>query len=143
MELSNTTKAKVLSQYIGHKVLAGLESRPILTHEKSTDEQIAVKTMIMIPSCKLILRSISDITDEDAIGVSHIIGKFSFNRPVELVISEVKDLIIGFNDQCENFLSAYTWFEVYQYLILKGYDMPHHLLCGKTLEEVGLAIYLN
>lgn len=83
------------------------------------------------------LKHISDITDEDAVGLAKIVfSKESHN-------SESGKWYIDtyfIKNKLEN-TTAKTYLSVCQYLISKGYDVPQYLLGNKTLKEAGLAIY--
>lgn len=148
MEITNEIKAKVFAQYLGQMVEVyngdskGLPRKLIAVGGIDDEEYVKLRLgsagsgqfvhacFIRNNECKLILKPLSAITDEDAIEVQKIIG-FMANKKFK-----------QFFEIC-NATSPETAIEIYQFLQSKGYDMPHYLLGGKTLEEVGLAIYEN
>lgn len=80
---------------------------------------------------KLILKPISQISDEDAKKIVNISG---FNYRIEPKEFELSGALM---------CNLYTFSEVNSYLESKGYDLPQFLLDGKTLQESGLAVYEN
>ncbi len=146
MEISNETKIKVFAQYIGANckvtnecyidggyigiILGACTVRGLLVeHPKRSDADERIE------DCQLILKSLSDIIDEDALWIRLKLEN-SFNEDVD-----IQDVINSIIDTHSCDLAGYTWLEIIQYLISKGYDLPQFLLDGKTLQEAGLAIY--
>lgn len=82
---------------------------------------------------KLILKPLSLITNEDSNEVSNI-----FNVDVNYANRIIASLKLNEPIQTSTPIQMLS---VYQYLISKGYDIPQHVLGGKTLFEYGLAIY--
>lgn len=97
-----------------------------------------------IHEAKLILKPLSEISDEDATEVGLMVctdESKSYHNHIGM--SFVKLLSVKYD---EKYLGSYFPFDIIdacQYLISKGYDLPHHLLNGKTLHEAGLATYEN
>lgn len=163
MKTTSEIISRVFAQYIGANVkvenkdyLSGGYTGKILgvctvqgllvEHPQGSDGHEPVKC------CKLILKPLSAITDEDAIEVTKIeISREDFEyesweNPQGLKViksfpkgergsSWYKILCIGGTTDLK--------LESCQYLISKGYDMTQYLLGGKTLEKSGLAIYEN
>lgn len=87
----------------------------------------------------LILKPLSEITDEDAIQVDELISpQYSsikyFHTSTRGKVW-IRDILAG--NQVSNVI------QVYQFLQSKGYDLPYYILGNKTLQESGLAIYEN
>lgn len=111
-----------------------------------------------IHEAKLILKPLSEISNEDAIEVGKLVGIWSEKEIEEMqpleketikllirygenyskVVGSKNDLGIGFLDFGG---SSRKLFLAHQFLQSKGYDLPHYLLDGKTLFESGLATY--
>lgn len=95
-----------------------------------------------IDSCKLLLKPISKLNIGDTYEVAKILGKFcEDNFSVGIACENIMEIMTGkslFNKDINplNFLMAC------QFLKLKGYDLPHHLLGGLTLNEAELAEYV-
>lgn len=83
---------------------------------------------------KLLLKPLSAITDVDVIEVAKELGLGHF-KDTEGFIKAMKE---GENLKVGKMLKNVF---AYQYLQSKGYDLPNYYLNGKTLQEVGLAIY--
>jgi hypothetical protein len=125
MELTNEIKQKLIYQYFGQKYFYKNEFGTYggIVGEYHTNEHIGNKFFV------LRLKSLSEITNEDAIEVAKI---SHFDYRIEQKEFELSGAL--FSD----------WNDIpmaYQYLQSKGYDMPQYLLGGKTLKEVGLAVY--
>lgn len=136
MKLDNITKAKVLAQYmiyfadhISGPALCGVIAR-LLNGETL--------------KYRIHLKSVDEITDEDAAEVARLNGWFT---------NQIKDVAVDFTwvdgfDMCvthSNFKISDNYEPVglfaCQYLQSKGYDIPQLLLGNKTLQEVNLAYY--
>jgi len=161
MELTNEIKATVLGQYLGQQMQTttrqsqgeGLPSKKLKGQLKEIDigmvdsfigvlleneTDVSNHTNYNTDQCKLILKPLSDITDEDALEVANICR---WNHLMESSrIVQAKELLGRFWNGQTN-LSGWDWIKIYQYLQSKGYDLPHLLLKSKTLQECGLAIY--
>ena len=132
MEITNEIKAKVFAQYFGQEYksesldkLWGIEKR---IFNDGGALNLITKSNIK-SDLILVLKPLSAITDKDAIEIAKISG---FNYRIE-------------TEQFELSGALYSDFHdipmAYQHLQSKGYDLPNYLLNGKTLQEVGLAIY--
>ncbi len=100
--------------------------------------------------CHLILKPIKSITNKHAIEISKMFGCVMVDK-----VKRHKDYILMVDDSYEIQISHMGYICVrknkqlynmmvlgaYQFLIENGYDLPHRLLGGKTLQEAGLAIY--
>lgn len=83
------------------------------------------------------LRPFSAITDDEAAHITALAGYFTLNN-----ISEGRRILTElFINDVHCGLQMSTNFQIFQYLISIGVDLPHYLLDGKTLQEAGLAIY--
>ncbi|HWY09701.1 MAG TPA: hypothetical protein VN026_00175 [Bacteroidia bacterium] len=141
-EISNELKAKVFAQYLGQTFKSnGRKYKMTVTETTNTHEKSLFFATDNV--CELILKPLSTITDEDAIEASSIIGGAS-HLSKESQIAQLKELfsLPSFFVNQTN-ISGYKWLQCIQYLQSKGYDLPHFLLGGKTLQEAGLAIYEN
>jgi hypothetical protein len=146
MEISNEIITKVRCQYIGQPFKMILNSGDFKTELLN----IGMLTLLNNED-KLILKPISEITDEDAIECAILEGlvnaKVSQRGDGGIILKDDSyDLLLSFD--CEVWLYKYGLkthtdrsFLIYQYLISKGYDLPNYLLGGKKLQECGLAIY--
>lgn len=139
MEITNEIAKKVILQYVDCKVIFGYEghekkgnlegyTEPFGFQVQDQSNAMFIRHNVRKELLKLILKPLSSITDEDAIEVQKLIG-FRANRKFKQFI-----------EMC-NATSPESAIEIYQFLQSKGYDMPHYLLGGKTLEESGLAVY--
>lgn len=132
MEISNEKIAKVFAQYYPCRYNNGIDNESRELRLSSIDTLAYCK----ITKPKLILKPLSAITDEDAIEVA----KIYFDDEKELLPPDgvwiIEEIIIK-NKTCK-YKRAIL---IYQYLQSKGYDLPNFHLEGKTLHEVGLAIY--
>ena len=138
MEITTEIKKAVVYQYYGKDY--------VYKNEFGTYSDMVggfhTNTHIQYDSFKLKLKPLSVISSHHAIEVGKIIGYEIKDTCPEFVVREKGktfcDILLtdkGFSyHPVESLL-------VYQFLISKGYDLPHYLLGGKTLQEVGLAIY--
>lgn len=138
MEISNEIKAKVFAQYLGQRILVKsltnytcdlVLNNPYNDHRNGMELKSAI-----FNNAILILKPLSQISDEDAIEVAHI----GYGVERKQKINENKDRYI--KNVKIYFLNNPTAF-VYQFLQSKGYDLPNYYLDGKTLFESNLAIY--
>jgi len=129
MEITNEIKAKVFAQYLGQYVICDSEY-----HGK---KELNGRSLFGLPPCKIILKPLSAITDEDAIEVAQLImGGFEALKNGKAFIKQIdkrESMVLHFH--------PLNTFQAFQFLQSKGYDLPNYLLGGKTLNEVGLAIY--
>ncbi len=143
MEISNEIKSKMFAQYLGQEVR---RDNYTTIQEKLTVPVLEyISDFIIWDTCKLILRPLSAITNEDAIEVANIMASPHIAMRLEKDETKIKDckywiengLIATFTN------NSYKHFAAYQYLQSRGYDLPQYLLDGKTLFETGMAIYEN
>lgn len=164
MEISNEIKAKMFALYLGHRVEldnggSKVRNRILCAVGGINDgghEYVKLKmgtfthfVLIKENRAKLILKSLSEISDEDMIWVydeNHNLHQQRKLYPEDLAkktpsLKEMKGMISnGFAHYTGGYLDSSS---VHQYLISKGYDVPMMLLGWKTLEQSGLAIYEN
>ena len=140
MKITNEIKAKVFAQYIFNPCVI------TMSETKGIVETIVIGLIQKGEGhFKLILKPLSTITDEDAIEVAKIMASPHIAMRLEKDDTRIRDakywirngLIATFN------CNGYKALEAFQFLQLKGYDLPNYLLGGKTLNEAGLAIYEN
>jgi hypothetical protein len=165
MEITSEIKAKVFAQYLGQLALTNKESYKdpapgnlssvdISTGELITDGEGGYY-LSEVTNTKLILKPLSQISDENAISCGHIArlkGDIKIDRfalGLTMTDENGRSLTIYFNHasnvrvkdevrQAEVIEYSYL---VYQNCVMLGYDMPHVLLGGKNLFECNLAIY--
>lgn len=149
MVITNEIKAKVFAQYLGQKCqgfIGDVKYGQSFILNGHGVEQVYKDRM------KLILKPLSEITDDDAIEFY----ESSFFPQHQRRANDNKLIEWGHNEQSilqiksDAFRSVLThvWksdLPVYvaDFLRFKGYDLPNYLLGGKTLHEAGLAIYEN
>ncbi len=136
--METTNEIKVIAQYIGQKVKVTSEKYIDCGYIGTILGVCSVRGLLVehpkvgdgyekIEDCKLILRELTNIKDEHAIEACKILG-CDWHMDLNEVTLESKrfsiEKIFSFN----------------QYLISKGCDLPHFLLGGKTLFELGLSI---
>lgn len=157
MGITNEIKARVFAQYLGcgveiktdkkERAILGVVGfkEPERVILRFPDDETPEWSYADLDEFYLILRPLSEITDEDAIEVAKIID------------SDAKDIYASegtvhwtyemFDEEFENCIDFYSFppivapIALFQYLQSRGYDLPHYLLGGKTLKEAGLAIY--
>ncbi len=96
---------------------------------------------------KLILKPLSEITDKEVLEVAKLNGykidgdyrKYTIDITRKMLSAIRIDISIGHH----SLQVGHNSIQAYQYLISKGYDLPHFLLGGKTLKQSGIAIYKN
>lgn len=129
LKITNEIKSKVLAQYY-NKMYVSDGRKYRLTGERIDNIQCG-------ENGKLILKPLSEITEEDAIEVDKIISpQYSEVKHFHTVTRGkvwIKDILAG--NQVSNII------QVYQFLQSKGYDLPNYFLGNKTLQESGLAVY--
>lgn len=153
--ITTEIKAKVIAQYIGQmcetvtRQSGGEKGKPfrylkgqlkeidtgmvdsfigvLLENEKDPSNHTNYNT----DQCKLILKPLSAITDEDALEIQKIYDGEFHNAVAGDKVKRGKKFA---NDK-------FLCYEAYQYLISKGYDIKHRLLGHLTLQQAGLAIY--
>lgn len=133
MEITYEIKRKVFGQYLGQVAQwKNLE----YTDKDETETMWDNVEYYIGNNAYLILTPISEITDEDAIEVAKI-------AKCKYCIADISDLKPHLlrSMSYTNVWNGNTVLSICQYLQSKGYDLPQYLLGGKTLQEVGLAIY--
>lgn len=134
MEITNEIKAKIFAQYLGQKVYRNefydKHSLP------SCKVNVACLENLENNNSYLQLKSLTSMHDEDAIEVA----KMQANMSIDLTKEENVIDAINYTKKVTIHYTSFNW-KSYQYLQSKGYDMPHYLLDGKTLQESGLCIY--
>lgn len=152
--ITKDIKASVIAQYIGQMVktttrIAQGEGKPfrylkgqlkeidlgmadsflgvLLENEKIESNHENYNT----DQCKLILKPLSEISDDDALAVQKI---YDGNITLHFETNKITRGKKFANDPM-------LCYEAYQYLISKGYDIKHRFLGGLTLQQAGLAIY--
>ena len=131
---SNEIKAKVMAQYIGQPF------KMILNSGEFKTELLTIGMLTLLnDEDKLILKPLSEITYEHAIEVAKIYGVI---RSLDGDITE--------RSHKEKIKTAVLYVtlkygggraDAYQYLTSQGYDLPHYLLNGQTLQQAGMAVY--
>lgn len=141
IEITNDIRAKVFAAYLGQEMYCSLgyenctlELLNFISKRKTEEDRV------------LVLRPMSEITDEDAVLLIMVDGA---NCYYEIEITERNHR--GFNWTFEYASSsrrrqrAFWWTDLSgqqsQFLQSRGYDVPHYLLGGQTLYGAGLAIY--
>ena len=149
MEITNEIKLKVFAQYLGQKALTNKQSYKDPSAGKLSQVDISTNELVTdgeggyylsdTSNTKLILKQLSAISDGDAIEVAKIISYRKTN--LEHLKEDIFDFFVD-----DNLIIKSTVISInssFQYLQSKGYDLPQYLLGGKTLKEVGMAIYEN
>jgi len=146
MEITNEIRAKMFAQYLGQPILVDKILTDIINGwpDKCNCHiltYIEKRVTTLKSDIRLILTPLSAITDEDAVAVATILGGAN-HLSDDAKINQVHNLLSSPNiyHKVTN-ISGIGWLKAFQYLQENGYDMPQHLLSGKTLQEVGLAIY--
>ena len=163
MEITNEIRAKVFAPYVYNVFISWNDSVGRIYKFKLTPINIYNNNLLDIGH-KLHLKPLSAITDEDIIGMCKALfsniriwvtndSNHKIGIPMVSAISVEGYIVrLGYNGFIEYELENGTQDEyneatficlAYQFLQSKGYDIPHHLLGGKTLYEAGLAIYEN
>lgn len=140
MEITDDIRAKVMMQYIGQKIKLPDGSINVLTgvHKHNDKWWFSfggnAEHYLKIQYCKVILKtqSKSMAFDEE--------DYMSFKK-IEAITGELLKNATNKADFTEKMI--FSSFLSYQYSVSRGIDVPQYFLDGKTLEEVGLAIYEN
>lgn len=130
---SNEIKAKVFAQYLGQKFILPNEDNGKQKFELRGCSIENIQEYSKWASAILILKPLSEISDEDATELVKL------HKPSENPLY-VKQ---SFVEKSQPFIRNWVINNVinYQFLQALGYDLPHFLLGGKTLHEAGLCIY--
>lgn len=154
MQIVSEIKVKVFAQYLFSPVMI------VSTGTKGIVE-MNVLNLVNIGSddFKIILKPLSKISDEDAIEIggffNHIseivdywkkensfILRYGKGKEVNKSVTIYFDGHVSYlKDGGSSLIRGHKFLKIHQYLQGKGYDLPHYLLGGKTLQEAGLAIY--
>ena len=126
MKITKEVRAKIFNQYYGVKYHY---KNDFGTYADLVGSINTYKHLSEYEVVKLVLKPLSEITDEDANKIATLSG---FNYLMDLQEFELTGAL-----SCK----LYDFCSAYQYLQSKGYDLPQYLLNGKTLKEAGLAIY--
>jgi hypothetical protein len=173
MKISNETIAKVFAPYLFQNLECVIKTgdhwqqRSYLYEVNSSEVIVSGKSFpfsrpVRFNECKLILKPLSAISDEDAIEVAKLLNDkckhFSLVRENPLTRVYVKRTESDNDGAIVEFNRNHFWYEYdgntipvhsdvhlhcYQFLQSRGYDLPMWQLGGKTLHEAGLAIYEN
>jgi len=144
MEISNEIKFKVALQYYGQPFLVcyNIENKPVIeTFSGKNIEEGMYEPDVVNKRELLILKPLSKITQDDAIEFHDIVFGGIGKKPYHVVAETVRnyiEMIFKGGKQCPDIKGLVL---TTQFLQSKGYDLPSYLLEGKTLQEVGLAIY--
>lgn len=176
MELTNNIKAKVFVQYLGREFVHYTDNgrETFVGTVTGVDVfttaalQCGLKTFSLCADIKLILKPLSQITDEHAVEVAKMMGYDNFTEIVRdkngnfLFVcgnTSGKKVIFAVGPSINLLENNTLWWDdndgsdghpgndgevslaCYQYLQNQGYDIPHYLLGNKTLHQAGLAIY--
>jgi hypothetical protein len=138
MEITYEIKRKVFGQYLGQVAQwKNLE----YTDKDETETMWDNVEYYMDNKAYLILKPLSKITQDDAIEFHDIVFGGIGKKPYHVVAETVRnyiEMIFKGGKQCPDIKGLVL---TTQFLQSKGYDLPQYLLGGKTLQEVGLAIY--
>lgn len=150
MNITPEIKVQTFALYLGQKILFAHQDKWLDGMFCTTSTLTNIERgLTNHTNLKLILKSLSKISDEDMIWVHDTVHNFHEQRKLrpdwaKTVTPPLKDL----KDMISNGLAHYKGgylsdSAVHQYLISRGYDVPLMLLGWKTLEQSGLAIYEN
>lgn len=148
--ISNDIKVKVLAKYLGHQAITTKATyknpQPGILQQvdiQDDEHQILIQPkeggyyLCSVNECKLILKDLTLLSDEDATRIAKLIGGnpfyliACFRGEEEFKKGPNKNMIDLFIGQSI----------VAEYLRINGYDLPQLLLAGKTLREAELAVY--
>ncbi len=158
MEITSEIKTKVFAQYLGAliRLEVGLDRTLVgvggigdqirgngveyftTRLGKSGANQFIHSEFVKHSNSKLILRSISSLTEEHLIECAKICHISTYENTIPNFRESVKKI---FESQLRNTLSFDVAINLYQFLTSQGYDTVHYLLEGKTLFECNLCIY--
>jgi hypothetical protein len=164
MEITNEIKAKVFAQYLGQRIRPNPKYQIPEYYKQYFDDPNNPGTY----ECKgslittgagrdlLILRPLSEITDEDAIEVCRmVISEIKYpvqdyhikrhNTSIEVQLNNshfMDSVFIGYSGNAWT-TSKHPRYgnNVFGFLTSRGYDQKQYLLNNQTLQEAGLAIY--
>lgn len=155
MELTNDIKIKIFAQYLGQAIeldnsgsrvrnrkligVGGIDDgdfQYLRLRMGEAPKGLVHNQFVSNNTCKLVLKPLSSLLDEDAIEVDKMEAWNLYTGGVLSEGTDPKDVVIyKLKNRFEyNFITA-------QFILSKGYDLPQYLLGNKTLQESGLAIY--
>ena len=124
MEITKDIWQQVIAPYLNQKVW-------LWNTEKSLKPDLFdYRKLDLEEGDMLLLKPLSSITDEDENELGNILQSLYPERVVEAIIKKE-------SWSCNITTAALA----FQFLQSRGYDLPHYLLNGKTLQECGLAIH--
>lgn len=152
MEIKTKNKFMVIAQYSGQPLECIIKTgdhwqqRSFFQEVKIegvvvTGKSFPYSRLVSFSECKLILKPLSAISDEDAIELVKLCGM----EPAEIHVMEYGlEIKGGGKYRCITNRESdrgYVDYIIGQFLQSKGYDLPNYLLGEKTLKEAGLAVY--
>ena len=142
MKISIEIITKVFAQYLGCDFQLKRKSGELVNITLS-----ALNISEIQEDDMLILKNLSDITDEDAIKVINMLNNDVDEKDVINGLKNKHIISEMFKHDTEYISSPmYTIFAismVQQYLQSQGYDVPNYYLDGKTCIEAGIAVYIK
>lgn len=148
MNITPEIKTKIFALYLGQKILFAHQDKWLDRMFCTTSTLTNIERgLTNHTGLKLVLKSLSQISDEDMIWVydeNHNLHQQRKLYPEDLAkktpsLKEMKDMISnGFAHYKGGYLDSSS---VHQYLISRGYDVPLMALGWKTLQQSELAIY--
>lgn len=136
--MKNETLARVYGMYIGAKITLKSASDPNKQLFLNGQRLAHLQEFNQWEQCKLILRPLSALTDEDAVEV----GKLYEYAGITTGWQKKHFLLVG-KDFIEDTSINSLPLRISDFLRTRGYDLPCYLLDGKTLRESNLATYEN
>ncbi len=140
MEISNEVKAKVFASYWGQKVYGDLQDDNEQANYGIVDMDFDNFEFCVAENMRLVLRSLANITDEDAIEVAKLAGYMQNRTRLASIGKSVALNLAGKLGHEWRYVN--TW-AIYQYLQSKGYSLPSWYLGGKTPIEAGIAVEMD
>jgi len=131
MEINNESKANFLSQYVGYEGQYG-NTVCILTYAFSSETEISILIASHIPAFYMILKPLSSISDEDALGVASIFLSKSVTKKDRIFYG--KSFIKSYADKGVQmcFHNIHETITAADYLRSRGYALPWN---GITIEQ--------
>lgn len=146
-KIKTEIRLKVFANYLGEKTVDRLG------YNKMTPNRLLIIEGGGCDELQLVLKKLSTISDEDVMEVVKIEGlvNATITRRGNGSIKVTDDSYDFFILENYKFMLHKNSLEIpvakevaiYQFLQSRGYDTPHYLLGGKTLQEAGLAVYEN
>jgi len=140
-QLTNEEKAKIFAMYLGCKVNDGtsvtetLMGVGYLFNEYHALYAPKCSATYPIERCKLLLKSLEDITDEDSYKAAEICGidALAYGHPMETVTTSARHNIKDLVEESS---------ALHQFLISRGYAVPIYPY-NKTAIQLGIAINVS